>query len=212
MFYNITRIMAIQFAIAISSIIVYLFFLMYDTRVHRYASSGDIVSLQGALDGGADLNGKDSKGRTPLHWAVYAKKEQIVSELVYRGAQLNIPDDYGELPIHLCYNYYNSVAESTRILTALIDAGSCVNFPSPVRGRIIEDAAHMEDVEGFVRLLSAGACLDFTVSEPFRNSAAPWLLQFARDLAEGKNREGRDDSIAQRIKQALEIRCVNCGC
>lgn len=52
--------------------------------------SGDLTALRAVLAAGADVNGQDSDGWTPVSWATLGNQEQMVMELLRAGADPSI--------------------------------------------------------------------------------------------------------------------------
>ena len=65
-----------------------------------YASTSLIGKL---IEKGADVNGKDSEGRTPLHRAVKTNTSQSVELLLCKGADANALDKNMETPIFIAH-------------------------------------------------------------------------------------------------------------
>ena len=66
------------------------------------------------LDGGAQPNKEDVKGRTPLHWAVLKMRfcKETVQLLLERGADPNKADERGRTPLQLASKMgYKEVAQ-----------------------------------------------------------------------------------------------------
>jgi ankyrin repeat protein len=56
------------------------------------ARYGDIALIDKSLDGGAKINGFDSKGLAPLHWACIQGNSETIASLIDKNADLNIVD------------------------------------------------------------------------------------------------------------------------
>jgi ankyrin repeat protein len=54
--------------------------------LHRAAAAGDTAAIERLCEEGADANGRDAFGRTPLHIAVFAGHRETALALVRRGA------------------------------------------------------------------------------------------------------------------------------
>lgn len=66
-----------------------------------------------------DINEKDNRGTTPIHWAVYANNEQSVEYLIKKGAKLNVEDKSGITPLHMAL-----MNSKTTVLGALLFNGA----------------------------------------------------------------------------------------
>ena len=64
------------------------------------AKAGDLEATKKLLDDGADVNGKDKRGITPLGVAVGFNKIQIVDEFLSRGADVEACDPKGNTALH----------------------------------------------------------------------------------------------------------------
>jgi len=51
--------------------------------------------------GGVDVNVVDTIGNSALHYAAFMRRDSIVQLLVEHGAQLDVPNLYGETPLFL---------------------------------------------------------------------------------------------------------------
>lgn len=56
---------------------------------------------------GLDINSKDNKGNTALHWAVYMNSKQAVDFLMYYNIDTNIRDNDGETALEIAVNKGN---------------------------------------------------------------------------------------------------------
>ena len=75
---------------------------------HDAAGKGDIGSLRTLIEGGANVNGKDEIGQTPLH---HAKNKEVAELLIAHGADVNARDNGRSTPLH-----YASDAEVVELL------------------------------------------------------------------------------------------------
>ena len=55
-------------------------------ELHKAAGHGDFGDVTRLLDAGADVNARDLDGWTPLHWAAYEGRTEVVRLLLARGA------------------------------------------------------------------------------------------------------------------------------
>ena len=54
-----------------------------------------------------DINSRDNKGNTALHWAVYMNSKQTVDYLIYYNIDTNIKDNGGETALDIARNKGN---------------------------------------------------------------------------------------------------------
>jgi ankyrin repeat protein len=53
------------------------------------------------LKNGADINGIDMYGETPLHYAYMQGNKKIIDLLLKKGADMNIKNKQGKIPKHV---------------------------------------------------------------------------------------------------------------
>lgn len=126
------------------------------SALHAAAHRGNVAAIEAAAAAKADLNARDSYGRTPLHVAVFAKQRYAVKALVKAGANINLleNDRYDGITIA-------SVADDEETLRVLIQLGANAKLiTSRYDGSALIAAAHLGH-DGVVRqLIAAGAQLD----------------------------------------------------
>ena len=69
-------------------------------RLFEAVKSSDTRGALKALGSGASINAQDSKGRTPLHWAVYKNDFTMAGLLLNQGASPNLGNRRNRTPLH----------------------------------------------------------------------------------------------------------------
>src|SRR6266511_2256851 len=137
------------------------------TLLHHAAGFGTIETMALLLDSGADVNAKNRRGSTPLHWAMH--DEAKVRLLLSRGAAINAKQVEGRTPLYLAA----SLGNGRSILRLVLERGgdpsiATVNGQTPLMA-----AAVRGDVEG-MRLL-----IDSKADVNVQNGAGETALMFA---------------------------------
>jgi cytohesin len=101
----------------------------FGAPLHIAAERGRLDLVQVLIERGADVNIRDSQGRTPLHAAAIGGNAEVIRLLIKLGADVNARDNYGETPLHLVAAEgaaypHPSYEEAAK---ALLDAGADVN-------------------------------------------------------------------------------------
>lgn len=119
-------------------------------------------TLVGCIESGADVNGRDLAGNTPLHRLAWSGRPSSVAQTIVRmlaaaGADVNARNDDGATPLH-----FATGAGRSAVAAELLEAGAEVNVHNgPGRTPLHRAAAAKGDQVELVRLLAgAGAFLD----------------------------------------------------
>mmetsp|Transcript_7688 Transcript_7688/g.22803 ORF Transcript_7688/g.22803 Transcript_7688/m.22803 type:complete len:312 (+) Transcript_7688:172-1107(+) len=74
-------------------------------NLHDAAKAGDEATVARLLDDGADVDGRDARGITPLGVAVGFNKLSVVKALLAGGADVALTDARGNTPLHYAAGY-----------------------------------------------------------------------------------------------------------
>ena len=121
--------------------------------LHAAANRGDVTAIEKLIASKADVNARDSYGRTPLHVATFAKQRDAMRALAKAGANLGLleRDIYDAVTIA-------AVADDEETLRTLLALGASAKLTtSRYDGTALIAAAHLGH-DGVVRqLIAAGA-------------------------------------------------------
>lgn len=124
--------------------------------LHQAAWHGDLPKLKALIASGANLDVRDTRGRTPLHVATHARQREAIKLLAKAGANLDLLEDdrYDAVTIA-------SVADDGATLSLLLSLGAKPGqTTSRYDGTALIAAAHLGHDEVVRKLIAAGAPLD----------------------------------------------------
>ena len=122
----------------------------------RAAHTGDVDAIERLVAEGADVDVRDSKGRTPVHVAAFASEDEALRALAEAGADMNALE-------HRAYDVVTiaAVADDPELMSLAIELGNDPGLvTSPYLGTALIAAAHLGHAEVVRRLIDAGAPLD----------------------------------------------------
>ena len=91
-------------------------------EIHKAAKNGDIKEITKQVKHGVDIDVAAEDGCTPLHFAVFAEKEEATRTLIDLHASVNVQNNKGLTPLHLAANSGNDL-----ILCILLENGANPN-------------------------------------------------------------------------------------
>ncbi len=113
------------------------------------AERGDTPTLLQFLAGGADINARDARGRTPVMAATHGNQVETVRALIGAGADINIRDNRLDNPF-----LYAGAEGLLDILTLAIDAGADTKLMNRFGGTALIPAAERGHVAVVETLLT----------------------------------------------------------
>jgi len=124
--------------------------------LHLAAHQGDVAAARNLIDDKADLESRDSSGRTPIIVAAFASHENVVQLLKDAGADINALEDQAYDVVTIA-----SVANDLPMLDLALKLGAnSGNVTSPYDGTALIAAAHLGHHRVVKRLIEAKAPLD----------------------------------------------------
>ena len=166
--------------------------------LHAAAFEGDVKKIQQLVTKGANLEFRDSAGRTPVHVVAFASHEEALKALVDAGADINAFEGaaYDVITIAAVEN------DMEMLRQALSLGGNPGNITSPYEGTALIAAAHLGHYDVVSTLIKAGAPLDHVnnlgwtalIESIVLGDGGPSHVNSARALIEA----GADISIADR--------------
>eukprot|EP01025_Chloroclados_australasicus_P014248 TRINITY_DN16675_c0_g2_i1.p1 TRINITY_DN16675_c0_g2~~TRINITY_DN16675_c0_g2_i1.p1 ORF type:complete len:394 (-),score=38.50 TRINITY_DN16675_c0_g2_i1:239-1420(-) len=129
------------------------------------AHAKDLEAIEMLLQAGCDMNFRDRRGRTALHWCALNLKSRIVQKLCEYGADANRQDKKGWTPLHVMmihkviHGLVDAPAkERTTIIQTLVNHGANVNAIDMDRNTPLHLAAKIDARHVMLkRLLKNGA-------------------------------------------------------
>lgn len=121
------------------------------TALHHAAGFGPLGNLQLLINKGADVNAKNRRGSTPLHWAIH--DEAKVRLLLTEGANVNARQAQGRTPLYLAA----MLGDSVPTIRLLLSRGADPNLGSVNGQTPLMTAAARGNVEAMQSLIERGA-------------------------------------------------------
>ena len=113
------------------------------------AETGDTDAIHQLLKEGADVNGRDARGRTPLMAATHGTQAKSVRVLLQAGADINLRDNRSDNPF-----LYAGAEGLAEILSLAIEAGADTKLTNRFGGTALIPAAERGHVEIVRELLT----------------------------------------------------------
>ncbi len=108
--------------------------------IHSAVGGGDVEAAKEFLAAGADVNVKDKRGFTPLHWASISGHKESVELLIAKGADVNAMRGGGGTPLS-----YASSWGHEEIVELLIAKGADVNVKDAFSETPLDVSTHPDN-------------------------------------------------------------------
>eukprot|EP00444_Apocalathium_aciculiferum_P026819 CAMPEP_0183444492 /NCGR_PEP_ID=MMETSP0370-20130417/95222_1 /TAXON_ID=268820 /ORGANISM="Peridinium aciculiferum, Strain PAER-2" /LENGTH=267 /DNA_ID=CAMNT_0025634855 /DNA_START=65 /DNA_END=865 /DNA_ORIENTATION=- len=157
--------------------------------------SGNVNGINTSLKAGADLNGTDGDGQTPLMMACCCAQLEAVKALVEAGADLNAKNEEGRTALMNA-----SVHCDVENVKALVEAGANVDAKTEHGITALMLASSIGSVECVTALVEAGAELN---AKNYKGQTALWI---AEDSQSGTNNPRTHQPIAEYLRSKGAIK------
>jgi len=162
----------------------------YDEAMHyndttcRAPEEEVLATVQCLLAHGANVNRRDDKGRTPLHYATLKQYPEVAQLLIEHGAEVNTIDENGEYPLHQAAAY-----KDTAIAQLLIENGADINCQSnsgttPLLIAIVsmhpKMALFLVEKGANPRLGGGRGPISFAVDAEYESMMQPFILHYIK--------------------------------
>lgn len=122
--------------------------LTINEQLIRAAEQGDTPTVLKLLSNGADINGQDARGRTPVMAATHGNRVATVKALIQAGADINLRDNMRDNPF-----LYSGAEGLLDILKLTIAAGADPELTNRYGGTALIPAAQRGHVENVREIL-----------------------------------------------------------
>ncbi len=129
-----------------------------DLTLHEAISKGHDEMVELLIEQGADVNGKDVGGGTPLGWAAKFGHKEIAALLIANGAGVNAKNSFGWTPLHEAAG-----VDHKNICVLLIEKSADVNARADGGWTPLQDSAMKGHTEVVKILIDNGAMVNAKV-------------------------------------------------
>lgn len=123
------------------------------------ANDGSLQKVITAFAAGAHVNGVDGQKFTALDWACLWGHDNVVGELLRRGAEVHRPNGLGNTPLYTATLGFGGEEKTLKVVRLLLAAGAEVNIRCPEHLETpLYRAAFVRHYAVMQMLTQAGAC------------------------------------------------------
>eukprot|EP00276_Gloeochaete_wittrockiana_P008246 CAMPEP_0184655204 /NCGR_PEP_ID=MMETSP0308-20130426/12817_1 /TAXON_ID=38269 /ORGANISM="Gloeochaete witrockiana, Strain SAG 46.84" /LENGTH=1011 /DNA_ID=CAMNT_0027091533 /DNA_START=381 /DNA_END=3416 /DNA_ORIENTATION=+ len=132
-------------------------------RNERPETPALLLVLEALISHGANVNGHNDRGYTPLHWSVHRKHWNAAKKLLQNGASLRETDDMGRTPVHLLSHY--EYEDTVRLMRIAVESGAEIPNRIPILERMYCMAAGRGDVATLKLCLDNGVSVAYCLMQ-----------------------------------------------
>ncbi len=164
-------------------------------NIHKTACDGDLERLDSLLST-TDIDFRNNTESTPLHVAIFCRKEEVFELLMKKGASVHAVNNFGDTPL-----FYGAQVGNVIMVEALIAKGASVNTVNKEGMTPLFRAVQSNNEELFEILIAAGADVNIGTS-PLHRAVLNENFNFIKKLV---NEETNLDELNDRGNTPLAI-------
>ncbi|CAG8953838.1 hypothetical protein HYFRA_00006730 [Hymenoscyphus fraxineus] len=176
------------------------------TRWSQTKTEGDLEAIKLLLSAGADIDQRDSHGKTILHWAAIHNTTDFLRWLLSKEAYVRSQDTDGRTPLYYAMARLSGAKgeSSFRSVKLLLNAGANIDQRDSDGKTILHWAVHLAAGHGNSDLIQDLISLKASVNIPDRDGNTP--VYYATQYSNTEVIKVLEDALSPEMEQAINTR------